>query len=301
MGRESSTCWLRSRSAAAALILFLLALATPADSLAQEDCFDNAFCLEGVRDGNGELAIRIRNLLHGSITMRLQMDLENLSADRDLPIVVTLPGDRTVQPLRLRIEDEYERWGYRFDAKWIMGTLAADHDNAATYSLPFDRGTNWLVGQGYNGRTTHTGKNALDFDMPEGTKIRAAREGVVVETEDGFRVGGPDQSLKTRANFVKVQHEDGTIANYVHLLHRGVRVRPGQRVRRGDVIGLSGNTGFTTGPHLHFEVYGITADLDRETIPVYFQTTSGREVLREGGRYTNPSSPAPNRDQPRGW
>ncbi|MFT4604524.1 MAG: murein DD-endopeptidase MepM/ murein hydrolase activator NlpD [Rhodothermales bacterium] len=290
MGRESSTCWLRPRPASAALILLLLALATPYNSRAQEDCFDNAFCLEGVRSGDGEVAIRIRNLLYGSITMRLQMELENLSADQDLPIVVTLPGALTVQPLRLRIEDQYERWGYRFDAKWIMGTLAADHDDGTTYGLPFDRGAERLVGQGYNGSTTHTGKNALDFEMPEGTKIRAAREGVVVETEDSFRVGGPDQSLKTRANFVKVQHEDGTIANYVHLLHRGVRVRLGQRVRRGEVIGASGNTGFTTGPHLHFEVYGITADLERETIPVHFLTTHGREVLLEGGRYTSPAS-----------
>ena len=301
MGRESSTCWLRPRSASAALILLLLALATPADSRAQEDCFDNAFCLEGVRDGDGEVAIRIRNLLPGSITMRLQMDLENLSSDRDLPIVLTLPGTQTIQPLRLRIEDEYERWGYRFDAKWIMGTLAADHDNSVTYGLPFDRGTERLVGQGYNGRTTHSGKNALDFEMAEGTKVRAARDGVVVETEDRFREGGPDESLRTRANFVKVQHEDGTIANYVHLLHRGVRVRIGQRVRQGEVVGVSGNTGFTTGPHLHFEVYGITADLDRETIPVYFLTAGGREVLREGARYTNPGSRPTTGDGPRGW
>ena len=269
----------------------------PADSaLGQEDCYDNAFCLEGVRGADGQLGIRIRNLLPGAITMRLDMQLENLEADRGLPMVLTIPGSRTVQPLRLAVRDEYARWGYRFDARWIMGTLAAQHEDAATYMLPFDRGAAWLVGQGYNGRTTHQNKFALDFDMPEGTMVRAAREGVVIETEDRFRVGGPDESLKTRANFVKVQHDDGTVGNYVHLRHRGVRVRTGQRVRAGDPIGVSGNTGFTTGPHLHFEVYGIDEDLERRTLPVQFLTVDGRQPLVEGRVYANPASP---REQPR--
>lgn len=235
------------------------------------------------------MGIRITNLLPGSITMRLDMELENMATSHPLPLVLTIPGAHTVQPLRLEIEDEYERWGYRFDAQWIMGTLGPRHDDLADYALPFANGDVRLVGQGYNGRTTHQGKYALDFDMPEGTPVHAAREGIVIETEDRFRIGGPDQSLKTRANFVKVQHADGTIGNYVHLRHRGVRVRVGDSVRAGALLGLSGNTGFTTGPHLHFEVYGIGRDLQRRTIPVRFLTTEGRSELREGQSYAHPA------------
>ncbi|NNE69264.1 MAG: M23 family metallopeptidase [Rhodothermales bacterium] len=303
MEGESASRRIRNGSFGPALLIAGLCLAAvPASVQAQEECFDNAFCLDAVRDDAGQVLVRVRNLLPGAITMRLSMELENLSADRDLPLVFTLPAERRAQPVRLRIEDEYARWGYRFDARWIMGTLDATHDSGATYDLPFDAGASWLVGQGYNGRTTHQGKNALDFNLPEGTPVRAARSGTVVEVEDRYEHGGPDQSLKSRANFVKVEHEDGTIGNYVHLVHRGVRVRPGQRVREGEVLGISGNTGFTTGPHLHFEVYGITTDLERTTIPVHFRTSDGREELREGRSYLNPGRVRErSAERPRGW
>ena len=75
-----------------------------------------------------------------------------------------------------------------------------------------------------------------------------------METEHRYFEGRPDSALKSRANYVKIRHDDGTIGNYVHLQHDGVLVEVGDKVRTGDVIGMSGNTGFTTGPHLHFEV-----------------------------------------------
>jgi murein DD-endopeptidase MepM/ murein hydrolase activator NlpD len=85
----------------------------------------------------------------------------------------------------------------------------------------------------------HTG---VDISCPRGSEVLAARDGRVVFT--GWKGG--------YGNLVIVEHEHGYRSFYGHLYKP--LVRPGDQVKRGEVIALSGNTGRTTGPHLHFEV-----------------------------------------------
>jgi murein DD-endopeptidase MepM/ murein hydrolase activator NlpD len=93
--------------------------------------------------------------------------------------------------------------------------------------------------------------HAFDFLMPTGTKVQAAREGTVVFVADGT---APGVSWDVDAgNLVNVLHDDGTWASYVHL-KAGIPVKVGQKVRRGEHIAYSGNTGFSRTPHLHFNV-----------------------------------------------
>eukprot|EP00616_Rhizochromulina_sp_CCMP1243_P016258 CAMPEP_0118963296 /NCGR_PEP_ID=MMETSP1173-20130426/1261_1 /TAXON_ID=1034831 /ORGANISM="Rhizochromulina marina cf, Strain CCMP1243" /LENGTH=365 /DNA_ID=CAMNT_0006911619 /DNA_START=119 /DNA_END=1219 /DNA_ORIENTATION=+ len=150
--------------------------------------------------------------------------------------------------------------------------MAGEEDEAlqpsrATYIIPFKRfpaadrhlsqaGT---CIQGHHGWSTHkdTLAYAVDFRLPEGTPILASRRGVVAACADHFRLGGVDQVLRPRANFVAIQHEDGTYARYFHLKHQGVKVAVGEEVEAGDRIGLSGNTGYSSTPHLHFDVVDI--------------------------------------------
>jgi murein DD-endopeptidase MepM/ murein hydrolase activator NlpD len=83
----------------------------------------------------------------------------------------------------------------------------------------------------------------------------AARGGVVMQVESDFEKAGLNlEKYGGRANFVRILHDDGTMGLYAHLDLDGVLVRVGQRVHTGQQIGRSGNTGFTTGPHLHFAV-----------------------------------------------
>jgi len=96
--------------------------------------------------------------------------------------------------------------------------------------------------------------HAVDFAMPEGTPVVAAREGVVIAVEWRHAVGGASRALLDKGNYVRVRHADGTIATYAHLAPAGVAVEPHEFVAAGRVLGYSGATGFASGPHLHFAV-----------------------------------------------
>ncbi|MFI8644901.1 M23 family metallopeptidase [Pseudomonas sp. NIBR-H-19] len=120
------------------------------------------------------------------------------------------------------------------------------------YPLPW-RGGPFRLSQGANGQYSHYGpknKYAMDIAMPVGTPIIAARAGVVVKTENSQSGRGNDAS----GNFVRVLHDDGTMGVYLHLKQGSVSVREGQRVTVGSPLALSGNTGNSSGPHLHFVV-----------------------------------------------
>lgn len=86
---------------------------------------------------------------------------------------------------------------------------------------------------------------------------------------------------------MEVLHDDGTIAHYVHLSPGDLAVKAGQRVSRGEQLGLSGDTGFATGPHLHVDVSTSAGDGDFRTFPFRFAVAPGREEEPvEGAQYS---------------
>lgn len=126
------------------------------------------------------------------------------------------------------------------------------------------------VEQGFGGAFSHRdaeNRYAVDFAAPIGTRVLAARAGTVIQVESDFsRAGLNAEKFAGRANYVRILHDDGTMALYAHLTLDGVLVRVGQRVRKGQIIGLSGNTGFTSGPHLHFVVQ-VNRGLRLQSVP----------------------------------
>ncbi len=126
--------------------------------------------------------------------------------------------------------------------------------DTAEYILPFEIGTGrlvWRTTSHFNPGNKGVGLYAIDFEMPIGTPLVAARAGRVVAVQDAFKDGN-DRDLEE--NFVMVRHADGTVARYIHLMLGGALVALGQEVKQGQRIALSGNTGQTGGPHLHFDV-----------------------------------------------
>lgn len=103
----------------------------------------------------------------------------------------------------------------------------------------------------------HIGKlrHSIDFVCEEGTRIYAALSGLVVYVKDDSNVGGPHRRFWNEGNRIVIEHVNGEYSAYEHLVFHGSNVVCGERVRRGQFIGYSGNTGFSYGPHLHFEVF----------------------------------------------
>ncbi|WP_040260341.1 peptidoglycan DD-metalloendopeptidase family protein [Pseudomonas massiliensis] len=149
---------------------------------------------------------------------------------------------------------------------YVLGDPAT---RTAAYRYPFPWiGGPFRISQGPNGNFSHNGpkgRYAIDIAMPEGTPIIAARAGTVIKVENDQGQGGAQPS----GNFVRVLHEDGTMGVYLHLMRGSVVVREGEPVAQGSPLGRSGNTGHSTGPHLHFVVQRNTG-AGLESIPYEF-------------------------------
>lgn len=222
------------------------------------------------------------------VTMTFGLDLSNLKANVSLPYTATFSPGATTEAFTLTPTIKGTEWEYCYTNYFKLGSNYAQHDDSYVYQLPYAPGSKYKVTQGYNGSFSHQGSNryAIDWQMPEGTPVYAARGGVVVRIKDDSSTGGSSLKYDPFNNYVLIRHDDGTLGHYCHLQKGGVAVKPGQRVEVGQQIALSGNTGFSTGGHLHFSVFKTKDGRERISIPVRFRTADGQVLtLVEGQRY----------------
>jgi murein DD-endopeptidase MepM/ murein hydrolase activator NlpD len=173
----------------------------------------------------------------------------------------------------------------RYHWSTSLGSPQASHTPGGPYRAPFALGATFTVSQAYPTAVTHVtpdSRYAVDIALPDGTPVYAARGGLVIDVRHDSFLGAIDPALLDRANEVEILHEDGTIAVYAHLHWDSIRVHIGQHVVRGEYIANSGNTGFTSGPHLHFAVWRNAAGTDI-AVPVQFSGPGGTAVTPTTG------------------
>ncbi|WP_085716188.1 peptidoglycan DD-metalloendopeptidase family protein [Pseudomonas sp. B28(2017)] len=216
---------------------------------------------------NGVHSVYVRNDLYAPVEVELSFSgVKNASGAPGRTIRRVIAQRTSIRLAQLTATNAGRPLAYVPKFKYSLGDPSGP-TVGYRYPLPW-RGGPFRISQGANGPYSHFGpksRYAIDIAMPEGTPIIAARGGVVVKTENRQSGRGTDAS----GNFVRVLHDDGTMGVYLHLKKGSVCVREGQRVKVGSALALSGNTGNSTGPHLHFVVQRNTG-LGLVSIPYQF-------------------------------
>ena len=204
-------------------------------------------------------------------------------------VLVVVPAKGKVSGPKIRRVDDSKSWRWDYESRYRIGDFRVKEVNYV-FTLPWQRGKAYAVNQGFNGRVSHKGRDAYaaDFDLPEGTLVTASRAGLVVSLESSTNAGGPDESYRDLANYVLLGHSDGTVTRYYHLSQGTVVVNVGDWVETGAVLGRSGNTGFSTAPHLHFDVVRPNRALEFETLPFLVWDRNDAVVPKEGLIYQHP-------------
>lgn len=234
-------------------------------------------------------AVYVDNDEYCPVSMDLTFKLTNLKRTDDTDRVYLIPPRST----RFKLTELHAvRPGKESSVAIEVTGNFGDHnqrqyDEDFVYHLPYHNGESYVIGQGYNGAFSHQNENCLDFDMPIGTKIYSARGGIVCKVvESNKRHCGERECMKYN-NFIRIYHSDGTFAEYSHLKQDGALVNEGDIVEIGQHIGYSGNTGWASGPHLHFVVF-LQRLVSRETLktPFLIRANEKPEFLVEKQRYT---------------
>lgn len=219
------------------------------------------------------------------VTMRTIRGLEFPHPEDDLRWVIPPRTRETLLSLGLLEDGSQPLLEYQY--QYVAGDPKASHRPDLPYRAPFAISTKYPITQAHPRVATHTTQDsyyAVDIAMPVGTDIMAARGGVVFDVAASNFSGGLDPVKDgPRANVIRILHDDGTYAIYAHLNTNSIRVRPGDRVQRGQYIADSGNTGFSSGPHLHFAVVQNVGGMQIHSVPVTFVGQNSATVVPATG------------------
>ncbi len=253
------------------------------------DCDHNNIVCVTIETYPHDIVINAENRSPAIRTLNINYTLNNLRTlqnSQGQNITLKPAEKRNIDVLEV-IDPRYpDNYTYNYDS--YLGIIDAIHDDDYVYDLPFEPGQKWMLFQGIGGSFSHTDRlnyYAYDFKLPVGSDILAAREGVVVEVVDGFSEGGLDPTLKGKGNYIYIQHGDGTMAVYSDLNYHGIFVKPGDYVQKDQKIGISGDTGYTSNPIIHFAVLKTVRGGEFVSIPVKMKTSAGIVDQLKAGEY----------------
>lgn len=236
------------------------------------------------RSVNGLFRIEAQNDYYAPVEVLLALDaIDNLALPApDQPFSWVVPARSRKLLLELALLDPDWPATAEYRDMTLLGDPDSSHTPVTPYRAPFAIASVFTVTQAFPVGVTHRTPDsfhAVDLSMPVGTNIHAARAGLVFDVASTNFAGGrnPERYLAS-ANVVRILHNDGSYSVYAHLNWNSIRVQPGDEVERGQYIADSGNTGFSSGPHLHFAVIR-NKGLRVESVPIVFEGPKRREIV----------------------
>lgn len=200
------------------------------------------------------------NEYYGPAEVTIRADrFENMACNYRLPCSIIVEPRKKKDLVNMWVANPNRGYTYTYTQAIIPGDPSAVHDRNAVYQVPISPADAGMVriSQGFNTNRTHNELQslyAIDIPAAEGTLVRAARGGIVMDVANDFFRSGKTEKYKGMANYVRVLHNDGTMALYAHLQLESALVKMGQPVVVGQPLGRIGSTGFSEGPHLHYVV-----------------------------------------------
>ena len=237
----------------------------------------------------------IRNLYPCPLEVQIDWGKhDNVSAEPNLPNrFVVASGD---SPALFKVTPDQPRKSTQFSLsyRYIYGRPLSNYQSNYLYYPPIAPKTRFRITQAFDGKFSHTdaqNRYAVDISMPLDTPVYAARAGIVIDVKDSYSDHGKQTELASKANSIRILHDDSSMAVYAHLALEKAQVKAGMSVAAGQLIAYSGNTGYSSGPHLHFAVQ-INQGMELVSVPFEFGDEPRRAIEPRFGEWLHGISPS---------
>ena len=230
----------------------------------------------------------IRNLYPCPLQVAIDWNKhDNVTATPDLPNRFVVASGDSPSLFKVTPNQTTKNGQFSLSYRYIFGRPLTDYQSNYLYHPPIAASSKFQISQAFNGEFSHNdaqNRYAVDITMPLDTPIYAARAGIVIEAQDSYSDHGKQTELASKANNIRILHDDSSMAVYAHLALNKAQVKAGMAVAAGQLIAYSGNTGFSSGPHLHFAVQ-INQGMELVSVPFEFADAQQNRIQPKPGEW----------------